>query len=290
MPEDMDYKNFCLQQYNEIYAQVYDTLLDGRISLNARTNCERQAQHIAILTTFKSAYDLYRDEAGAADIWNAIYSAHMRRKAGIDQLTELTEEVVEKIISAAQSWKKSSGHVFEEYVVRATEDRLSEHCIKFVLQKELTQLLKEGKIGNEADDNLENLVKSENFDIYAIVDVNGIYYVFGCIQAKTSIRDRVGRDRDFSIPIMDKHFWSVAVALDGAYLNMPKFEHMVNGGGETQYAENGWHGMYSMSNAMSNDRIYYDGNLELLIEHSQEASRKFISARQRFDHSWKALE
>lgn len=131
------------------------------------------------------------------------------------------------------------GHVFEEYIVRSTLNRLSGYHICLVLQKELTQMLKEGRIGNEKEDCLEDLAKSDDFDIYALIDFHGMNYVFSCLQAKTSIRDRVGRDRDFSIPVMEKHFWSVAVVLDGMYLSMPKFEHMVNGGGETQYRENG---------------------------------------------------
>lgn len=71
---------------------------------------------------------------------------------------------------------------------------------------------------------------------------------------------------------------------------MPKFNKMVNGGGETQYMENGWHGMYSMSNIDTNDRIYKDENLELLIEHASTASHKFTSARQRFDRYWRAVK
>ena len=113
--------------------------------------------------------------------------------------------------------------------------------------------------------------------------------MFGCVQAKTSIRDRVGRDREFSAKIMEKNFWSVAVVLDGTYLAMPKFEAMVNGGGTTQYAETGWHGMYSMSNAAENDRIYDDKNLDLLIGDAKQAAEKFTSARQRFTSSWQAL-
>ncbi len=135
-------------------------------------------------------------------------------------------------------------------------------------------MLKEGRIGNEKEDCLEDLAKSDDFDIYALIDFNGMNYVFGCLQAKTSIRDRVGRDRDFSIPVMEKHFWSVAVVLDGMYLSMPKFEHMVNGGGETQYRENGWHGMYVMSNIVSNDRIYHDRDLELLYRRFKTGSTK----------------
>lgn len=49
-------------------------------------------------------------------------------------------------------------------------------------------------------------------------------------------------------------------------------------------------GMYSMSNIDSFDRIYKDEGLELLIEHASAASHKFISARQRFDRYWCAVQ
>lgn len=289
MEETVDYKLFCKSKYSSLYLERYVQNLRGRDSVNAKKSSERLAQHEAMLETFQEAYEKYKNVANAAQVWNAIYNVHLRRKAKIEDLSELNETIIENIISAAQSWKKCSGHVFEDYIVRSTLERLREYHIQLVLQKKLTQMLKKGEIGNESEDQLEKLAKSDDFDIYALVDFNGMNYVFGCIQAKTSIRDRVGRDRDFSIPVMEKHFWSVAVALDGQYLAMPKFEHMVNGGGETQYEENGWHGMYAMSNVVSNDRIYYDKDLELLIEDSRQAAQKFISARQRFDRYWKAV-
>lgn len=289
METNIDYKLFCKNKYLDIYARRYDQYLRGRDSDNAKKTSERYAQHDAMLITFQEAYDKYSSIVNAAQVWNAIYNIHLHRKAKIDDLSELNEEIIENIISGAQSWKKCSGHVFEDYIVQSTVKRLIGYHIRFVLQKELTKMLKDEKIGNESEDQLEELVRSDDFDIYAIIDFNGMNYVFGCIQAKTSIRDRVGRDRDFSIPVMERHFWSAAVALDGTYLAMPKFEHMVNGGGDTQYRENGWHGMYVMSNVISNDRIYYDKNLELLIEDSRQAAQKFISARQRFDRYWKAM-
>ena len=150
-------------------------------------------------------------------------------------------------------------------------------------------MLSEGQIANDPSDNIKAVAKSDNFDIYALVNVNGNNIVFGCIQAKTSIRDRVGRDRGFSIPIMEKNFWSVAVVLDGAYLAMPKFEQMVNGGGTTQYAENGWHGMYALSNAIDKDRLYSDSDLKFLIHDARQAAEKFTSARQRFTKYWQAV-
>lgn len=147
----------------------------------------------------------------------------------------------------------------------------------------------EAYIANDPTDHIEDIVHSDNFDIYAIVNVNGKNIVFGCVQAKTSIRDRVGRDREFSARIMERNFWSVAVVLDGTYLAMPKFEKMVNGGGTTQYTENGWHGMYAMSNAEEKDRIYSDKTLDLLIDDARQAAEKFTSARQRFTSNWQAL-
>lgn len=48
--------------------------------------------------------------------------------------------------------------------------------------------------------------------------------------------------------------------------------------------------MYSMANSENNDRIYADCNLDLLIEHAEEAAMKFTSARQRLDHYWKAVK
>jgi hypothetical protein len=63
---------------------------------------------------------------------------------------------------------------------------------------------------------------------------------------------------------------------------------MVNGGGTTQYMENGWHGMYVMSRADDNDRIYKDRTLDILISDAQQAAEKFTSARQWFRRNWQA--
>lgn len=284
----MTYKEYTDQKYNEIFNEKYEFLLQGRNSKLAKIAAERRAQHMAMLVTFESAYEKYADSENAADIWYSIYSAHLIRKVGKFDSSKLNEEVIDGIISGAQSWRKCSGHVFEHFVVNYTKDRLKKYNIMFVLEKDLTILIHKGKIKNDKIDDIETTVRSQDFDVYSLVDVNGNLLVFGCIQVKTSIRDRVGRDISFSSPIMERHFWAPAVVLDGTYLSMPKFKSMVNGGGKNKYKENGWHGMYAMSNAETDDRIYFDNKLELLIEHAQEAAMKFLSARQRLDHYWKA--
>ena len=286
----MTYRDYTDEKYNKIFAEQYALELRERESNNAKKIAERHAQHTAMLVTFEDAYEKYSDIENAADIWNSIYSAHLRRKVGVFDSNDLNEEVIDDIISATQSWRKCSGLVFEHFVVDYTRERLRKYNIRFLLQKELTSLIHEGKIKNDPTDGIEALAKSEDFDVYAVVNVNGNLLVFGCIQVKTSIRDRVGRDVSFSGPAMERHFWAPAVVLDGAYLAMPKFNMMVNGGGDTKYRENGWHGMYSMANIDTDDRIYADSKLELLIEHAEEAALKFTSARQRLDHYWRAIK
>ena len=104
----MTYKEYTDKKYNEIFVRQYTLILGGRKSESAKTTAERRAQHMAMLVTFKDAYEKYSDIENAADIWNSIYSAHLRRKVGAFDSSDLNEEVIEGIISGAHSWKKCS--------------------------------------------------------------------------------------------------------------------------------------------------------------------------------------
>ena len=87
---------------------------------------------------------------------------------------------------------------------------------------------------------------------------------------------------------MQSFFWSVIIVLDGDFLKLPKFISMVNGG-SSEYAENGWHGMYVFSNQNSEDRIYpTDLNLLNFKNHAVLAANYWLKQRQWFDINWKA--
>ena len=149
-------------------------------------------------------------------------------------------------------------------------------------------MIKHGELHNPATDLawIKKKIKKDDFDLFAIVEFGNKNFLFGCMQAKTSIRDRVSRDREPSIDAMDNHFWSIAVVLDGGYLAMPKFMEMVNGGG-SDYAKNGWHGMYVMSDAATGGRIYgSDYNLDLLTDHAAKAAQFWMSGRQWVNAGW----
>ena len=123
---------------------------------------------------------------------------------------------------------------------------------------------------------------------YAVVNVENKRFCFGCIQSKTSVRDRVTRDREPSIHAMQSFFWSVCIALDGDFLKMPKFKAMVNGG-SAEFPENGWHGMYVLSDIQPVDRMYNCGfDLNLFTKHALEAAEYWLTQRQWFNREWKA--
>ena len=148
-------------------------------------------------------------------------------------------------------------------------------------------MIKNNELANTAEDIYGLQSWGKDFDLYAIQTIHEEAHVFGCIQSKTSIRDRVGRDVNFSHNAMDGLFWSTAITLDGEFLNMSEFIHMVNGGGS--YRTNGWHGMYAMSGIdASNERIYkVDDSLSLFVTHAIAAARQFIADRRRLTHEWK---
>lgn len=285
----MPYTEFCQQTYNDLYNQSYSQFLNGRTSQTAQTAAERDAQKLAIKETLKCALERYAPTHEAAELWRAIYVAHLKRKAGIADLNTIDEEIISRVISADQSWKKASGHAFEAFIGEVANPALRQYGVKFVLQRELSEMIHNGSIHNDEVDMtwINQRIHTDVFDLYAISSWQNHNYVFGCIQSKTSIRDRVTRDREPSQQAMNGSFWSIAVALDGAFLALPKFQEMVNGGGE-DYEENGWHGLYVMSDRFTRDRIYpVDRNLFLLIDHARQASEAFMRARLRFDRTWR---
>lgn len=243
----------------------------------------RDAQKFAIrVATMQSIEDLPDVEASL--IWRGIYETHVHRKSGVDDA-----DVIREVVSADQSWRKSSGHAFEEMIKILGADAFKDSNIEIVLQKDLSELIRHNQIKNEPRDIewLKAQIKKSIFDLYAIVTKDDKKYCYGCIQSKTSIRDRVTRDREPSLAAMQSYFWSIVVVLDGDFLRMPKFNSMVNGGDE-EFEENGWHGMYVFSEQFTNDRIYStDLSLKNLKEHAEKAADYWLRQRQWFNTTWR---
>ncbi len=270
---------------------VYDSTFTAELSAATRekkkrkpNEAERHAQKEAIKAAILKSMEKYPDVEPAA-IWRSIYEIHIHRKSGIDDAT-----VIEKVIKADQSWKKSSGHAFEEMVKLLANSALEDTDIEILLQRDLNTLLKAGELANEPRDIswLKEQIAGSVFDLYATYKDGEKRFCFGCIQSKTSIRDRVTRDREPSIIAMRSFFWSTALVLDGDFLKLPKFKAMVDGG-STEYKENGWHGMYVFSDKYSGERIYpLHVDFGKFAGHAKQAEKYWRTQRQWFNADWKA--
>lgn len=258
---------------------------NGKVPASRFKDFEPLSQKAAMKYSLVSGIRQY-PQVEPSDIWRAIHIAHMHRKTGLTDLDQ-----IDNVVSADQSWKKSSGHAFEEMLKEFANPVLAGTGIELILQRDLNKLLKKNKLGNEVRDYswLKEQVKGNIFDLYGIVENNGQKYCFACIQAKTSIRDRVTRDREPSLHAMAAFFWSVVFVLDDDFMKLPKFNHMVNGG-TTEFPTNGWHGMYALTQKQYNGRIYSETiDFKVFKEHAIKAAKDWLSQRQWFDNTWSAI-
>lgn len=285
-------KEFCQQVYWATYSEEKTRLTDEalikskrrELSAEKANDIENAAQKEAIKRATVEGIRA-NSEMEPNQIWRAVYETHVHRKSGISD-----SDIIGKVVSADQSWKKSSGHAFEEMCKILGTAALGESGIEIILQKDLNSFIKANALDNEPRDIswLKEQIKASIFDLFAIVHKDDKKYCFGCIQSKTSIRDRVTRDREPSMQAMQSFFWSVCIVLDGEFLKLPMFIHMVNGG-TTEHKCNGWHGMYVFSEQYTEGRIYpIDLDFKNFKEHAIKAANHWLTQRQWFNSEWTA--
>ncbi len=105
-------KEYCAEVYATTYIAENERLVaeavaasrNGTVSDSKATEIETAAQKEAIKQATIGGIRHYPDIEAAA-IWRAVYETHVHRKSGIDNA-----DTIAKVVSADQSWKKSSGH------------------------------------------------------------------------------------------------------------------------------------------------------------------------------------
>lgn len=282
MPAPDDLKSRLIDRCVKLYDEQFEQSLK-------RGSTERDAQREAISKGFEISVSEFGINM-SSQLWKALQSAHVRRKSG-----ELIEpKIIKAVTSANQSWNKSSGHAFEQSFCAKLNKKLATlndtPSIKFLLQREVSAALNSKLISNDTRDitTLKSWLESSAFDVYAVYQVDNTpnIMVFGCVQCKTSIRDRVTRDREPSIQAMNAFFWSVAVVVDGDFLKLPKFNAMVNGGNDN-FPSNGWHGMYVFSECQTVDRVkVLDDGFEPLVSDAVGAYSAWVKERQWLNSKW----
>lgn len=292
--------DYCKNKYNIIFNETYKELIakaktrSGNIPDSKMEEFEKTAQLEAIKVTMVEGRKLYPNNIPL--LWASIYKTHLYRKSGISD-----PDVIAKAIQAEQSWRASSGHAFEAMVKELGTLALAGTNIRYVLQKDLNILLKTKELANQPTDIawLKNQVKGSVFDLYVVADTKVINEennevevrpkCFGCVQCKTSIRDRVSRDIVPSREAMASNFWSIGFVLDGTMFEVPKYKNMVNGNQDSEFKKNGWHGMYVLSFKDNIDRIYgVDLDFKIIREHTIKAFNCWHSDRMGLVQEWRA--
>ena len=277
------------QMYKNNYEEKFLEITKDKENKSLKDKAKKIAQGYSIKETFKWGLVNFISEDSVVNIWEMVHKAYLEYRLKDFDFNNLDKLLlIQECVSAEQSWKSSSGNTFETCIKDFVNPYLEEYNIQFVLQKDLNELITNNLIlNNDLDLNyLKERVKSATFDLYSIVKVEDKYFVFGCIQAKTSIRDRVGRDREFSIKAMENKFWSIAINLNGEFLKNPKYNHMVNGGSD-EYLVNGWHALYTMSEAVVNNRIkYINSTFDTVVADAVIAADTFLNNRDILNTFW----
>lgn len=264
-------------EYERLYQEA---CRDGSLSKDQ----ERAARKSAIEVVFAKAVTEHPSEVES--IWDALRRAHISSKASVDFV--FSAEQISAVNSAAQSWVKQSGHAAESLWKSLYQRQNSDPRIQLVLQRDLSKMIANGEITNEGPDIniIREWLAGSYFDLYFVGSSHRGLTVFGCVQSKTSIRERVGNDREHSQNAMSHFFWSTALVINGAFLGMPKFQSMVNGG-SAEFIRPGWHGLYALSTPYVGGRIVkIDPEMHPVVSHAIQALEQFESNRQWFNESW----
>lgn len=220
-----------------------------------------------------------------SEILKTIYALHVYNISKIDN-----HDIIRSAMAIDQNWRKLSNQAFEELISDMATPLLNKQGIKLILQSELCDLLNQNLISNQKPDLewLRKQSKSSTFNFYLAIRNGESYKIYGSVQSRTSISDNETKDRQESIVAMKKFFMSVAIVLDGKNLENSIIKNTVNGS-EFDNQQNGWHGMYVLSNKeIEIDRIHsIDVLMENFVKDVIEGAKFWTEQRQWFNHTWK---
>ncbi|OPH54975.1 hypothetical protein BC351_30100 [Paenibacillus ferrarius] len=297
----------AINEYNKL---IVDKLgvLTKKPSKSKRASMRRET----IFATFESLLNTFPNE-NPGQMWRIVEKAHVYsylQSEGVDMdvfglkynikreiLEELffDDELISSFESAKQSWKRSSGIAWENFFEGTFESEDDE--IKVVNPRDLKKLLKGEHINNnegypaplhffdnEQKKYFESLLKKKDFDLFLLFysTYHRKWRLFGLIQCKTSIRDRMKINASTSKDAMNKNLWSILLALDpDSYLRGQYYE----------MAKTDWHGVYFMEKEVSVDdnivRAPIDELQSKILNHANQVLQIITDKPEVINSSWR---
>lgn len=279
--------------YNEVLAEKY-VALKKKPSKAKRALLRRET----IYKTFEKLMARHNAEHPGI-IWRMVQKAHVysyleQEGGNLEQTIKelgvepeiiaqllLNDELIHTIESAMQSWKRASGIAWENFFEDALEIGQNVE-VNVVNAQDMGKLLGGGHIETQKGvptplhirdsgqkKYFTEILDKKDFDLYLLFysDAHEKWRLFGLIQCKTSIRDRVKINAATSLDVMGNHLWSILLALDpdnflrGQYYNM---------------AQKNWHGVYMLDNTTKVDGRIYSGQMDVLQQTIREHAKKVL--------------
>lgn len=181
-------------------------------------------------------------------------------KVAKERVSGLTQEQVERAKTADQKWLNMSGLAYENIIMKETNALLKDTDVLLFSPTELKEKILKNQITNSEQDilDIKNWIQGGTFDLYIIKVQEDKFKVFGVVQCKKSIRERVSRDREPSIIAMKKGFISILIGMNGDALGKTentKARQMINGN-SNHFKEQGWYAAYFEKLPFENGVIY----------------------------------
>lgn len=206
--------------------------------------------------------------------------------------------------SAGQSWKRASGVAWEEFIKSNLFLSTPDVEIKILTPVEMKLLLQGEPLKNndgksiplaiptqdeksqlEYEEFLMKILDDKNFDLFLVyyVPFTKQWRLFGLIQCKTSIRDRIKINMKSSEEAMGKNLWSIVIAMDS--------DGFTRNGQYNRGAKESWNGFYVLDNEQEVDGSIYYGNLfniqQTISNHCNQVIESLIMNTQSIHPFWR---
>lgn len=241
-------------------------------------NRNRQASKLAPIrvAALAESFDILLDQCPDEDpavIWTTLQKIHYQIATGI----RLPNYMVEAVVSAHQSWNKSSGTAFERFIAARMSEIMPQVSVIKPGEFEILKLTREVINAEKVLGNMED-------DLFVVYESDGETWLIGVLQQKASVRDRVKMDISHSKLMVEAGLWSALITVDpDNFLDVPKFRGFADG-----ISEHGriWHGVYKMSATLEESEGVFD--ISKLEAHLPQVVEAVINERMNAD--WQAMD
>lgn len=250
-------------------------------------------------------------------IWKNIEKAHVTNYVSGSAILPTTSldasEVISYLLngdtlsvfnSAGQSWKRASGVAWEDFIKSNLFLSTEDVEIRILTPVEMKSLLQGLPLKNndgkpislamptqdeksqlEYEEFLMKILDDKNFDLFLVyyVPFTKQWRLFGLIQCKTSIRDRIKINMKSSEEAMSKNLWSIVIAMDS--------DGFTRSGQYNRGAKESWNGFYVLDNEQEVDDSIFYGNLfdlqQAISNHCNQVIESLIMNTQSIHPLWR---